>query len=105
MVQARRKPPHYFLKHTVIVITQLPLRSTLQSVNYARRVVERNMVLGASDIRYMPYALDKGLILAGLIVQFAESPLEKEAEGHFNILSARRNQGFAWSLDSNLWGN
>ena len=105
VVQATQKPPHYFLKHTVIVVTQLPLRSTLRSVNYAGRVAERNMVPRASNVRYMPCALDKGLILAGLIVQFAESPPEKEAEGHSNSLSARRNQGLTWSSDSNLWGN
>ena len=105
VVQATRKSPHYFLKHTVIVVTWLPLKSTLRSIDYTERVAKRNVVLGAFNVRCVPRTLDKGLILAGLIVQFAESPLEKEVEGHFNSLSARRNQDFAWSLDSNLWGN
>ena len=68
VVQATRKPLHYFQKHTIIVITQLSLRSTLQSVDYAGRIVKRNVVLGAFDIRCVPRALDKGLILAGLVV-------------------------------------
>ena len=105
MVQATRKPPHYFLKHTVIVVTQLPLRSTLRSLDYAGKVAKRNMVPGASDIRCVPRALDKGLILAGLVVQSAKSPPEKEAKGQTKSLSARQNQGLAWSSDSSLWRN
>ena len=81
VVQATRKPPHYFLKHTVIVVTQLPLRFTLQSVDYAGRIAKRNAVLGASNVRCVPRALDKGLILAGLVVQSAKFPSEKKAEG------------------------
>ena len=69
------------------------------------RVAKRNVVLGASDVKCVPRAPDKGLILAGLVVQSAESPLETEAEGQTKSLSARQNQGFAWSSDSNLWGN
>ena len=105
VVQTTRKPPHYFLKDTVIVVTQLPLRSTLGSVDYAGRVAKRNMVPGASDVRCVPRALDKGLILTGLVVQSAESRPEKEAEGQTKNLSARQNQGLAWSSDSNLWRN
>ena len=85
VVQATRKPLHYFQKHTIIVVTQLSLRSTLQSVDYARRIVKRNVVLGAFDIRCVPRALDKGLILAGLVVWSAEFPSEKKAEGQTRI--------------------
>ena len=105
VVQTTRKPPHYFLKDTVIVVTQLPLRSTLGSVDYAGRVAKRNMVPEASDVRCVPRALDKGLILTGLVVQSAESRPEKEAKGQTKNLSARQNQGLACSSDSNLWRN
>ena len=80
VVQATRKPPHYFREHTVIVITQLPLRSTLRSVDYAGRIANWSAVLMASDVRCVPHALVKGLIFAGLAVWFTEFPLEKEAE-------------------------
>ena len=53
------------------------------------------MVLGASDVRCVPRALDRGLILAGLVVQPAESPPEKEGEGQTKSLSARQNQNLA----------
>ena len=80
MVQATLKPPHYFLKHTVIVVTQLPLRC-------------------------VPRALEKWLILAGLVVQSTKSSPEKEANSHSKSLSARQNQGLAWSSDSHLLEN
>ena len=85
VVQATRKSPHYFLKHTVIVVTQLPLKSALRSVDYAGRVAKQSMALGASSVRCVPFALDKGLILAGLVAQFAEYPLEKEAKSQTRI--------------------
>ena len=66
--------------HTVAVITQLPLRSTLRSIDYAMRIAKWGTVLGASDIKNMPRTSIKGLVLAGLVAQFTESPLKKEAE-------------------------
>ena len=73
--------PLYFLKHNVVVVTQHPLRPTLRSVDYVGRVVQRNVVLGASDFRRVPRAPDKGLTLAGLVVQFVESPTKREVDG------------------------
>ena len=66
--------------HTVVVITQLPLKSTLRSIDYAMRIAKWGTVLGASDIKNMPRTSIKGLVLAGLVAQFTESPLKKEAE-------------------------
>ena len=80
VMQATRKPPHYFQEYTVIVMTQLLLRSTLRNVDYEGRIAKRSAVLGASDVKCVPRALVKGLILAGLVVRFTEFPLEKEAE-------------------------
>ena len=85
VVQATRKPPHCFQEHTVLVATQLPLRSTLRSVDYAGRIAKRSAVLGASGVRCVPRALVKGLILAGLVAQLTEFPSEKEAEGQTRI--------------------
>ena len=85
VVQATRKPPHYFQEHIVIVITQLLLKSTLRSVDYTGRIAKQSAVLGAFDVKYVPRALVKGLILAGLVVRFAEFPLKKEAEGQSRI--------------------
>ena len=80
VVHATRKLPHYFQEHTVVVITQLSLRSTLRSTDYAGRIAKWGAVLEASDIKYMPRTLVKRLVLASLVTRFAEFPLEKEVE-------------------------
>ena len=38
IMQATRKLPHYFQAHTIVVLTQLPLRSILMSVDYTGRI-------------------------------------------------------------------
>ena len=40
VVHATRKLLHYFQSHTVVVLTQLPLRSLLWSVDYTGRIAK-----------------------------------------------------------------
>ena len=40
MVHATRKLPHYFQAHTVVVLTQLPLKSVLRSADYIGRIAK-----------------------------------------------------------------
>ena len=40
VVHATRKLPHYFQAHTVVVLTQLPLRAVLRSANYTGRIAK-----------------------------------------------------------------
>ena len=40
VVHATRKLPHYFQAHTVVVLTQLPLKSILRSADYTGRVTK-----------------------------------------------------------------
>ena len=40
VVHATRKLPHYFQAHTVVVLTQLPLKSILWSTDYTGRVAK-----------------------------------------------------------------
>ena len=40
VVHATRKLPHYFQSHTVVVLTQLPLRSLLWCADYTGRIVK-----------------------------------------------------------------
>ena len=47
VVQATRKLPHYFQAHTIIVLTQLSLRSILRSDDYTGRVTKWGTILGA----------------------------------------------------------
>ena len=76
VVHATRKLPHYFQAHTVVVLTQLPLKSVLRTADYTRRIVLWNTILGAFDIKYMPRTSIKGQVLANLVAEFAEPPIE-----------------------------
>ena len=38
VVHATRKLPHYFQGHTMVVLTQLPLKSVLQTTDYTARI-------------------------------------------------------------------
>ena len=40
MVHAMHKLPHYFQSHTVVILTQLPLRSLLRSADYTGRIAK-----------------------------------------------------------------
>jgi len=54
VVHATWKLPHYFQAHTVIVLTQLPLRSVLRNADYTGRIAMWSTLLEAFDIKYMP---------------------------------------------------
>ena len=82
VVHAIRKLPHYFQAHTVVVLTQLPLKSILRSADYTRRVAKWGTILGAFNIKYMPHTSIKGQVLADLVAEFAECPEEMNLEKH-----------------------
>ena len=80
VVHATRKLSHYFQSHTVVVLTQLSLRSLLRNADYIGRIVKWGMILEAFDIKYMPRTSIKGQVLANLVANFTESPLEDRME-------------------------
>ena len=82
VVHGTRKLPHYFQTHTVVVLTQLPLKTILRSADYTGRIAKWGTILGAFDIKYMPRTSIKGQILADLIAKFTESPVENEPNEH-----------------------
>ncbi|XP_030930490.1 uncharacterized protein LOC115956181 [Quercus lobata] len=80
VVHATRKLPHYFQAHTVVVLTQQPLKSVLRTADYTRRIAIWSTILVAFDIKYMPQTSIKGQVLADLVAEFAEPPVEIVAE-------------------------
>ena len=80
VVHATCKLPHYFQSHTVVVLTQLSLRSLLWSADYTGGISKWGMILGAFDIKYMPRTSVKGQVLVDLVIEFAESLLEEKIE-------------------------
>ena len=62
----------------MVVLTQLPLKSVLRSVDYTGRVAKWGTILGVFDIKYMPRTSIKGQVLADLVAEFAECLEEVE---------------------------
>ena len=67
VVHATCKLPNYFQAHTIVVLTQLPLKALLRSVDYTRRISKWGTILRAFDIKYMPRTSVKGQVLADLV--------------------------------------
>ena len=82
VMHAIRKLPHYFQAHTVVVLTQLPLKSILRSTDYTRRVANLGTILGTFDIKYMPRTSIKGQVLVDLVAKFAECLEEMNVGNH-----------------------
>ena len=82
VVHATRKLPHYFQAHTVIMLTQLPLKSILKSADYTGRIAKWGTILGVFDIKYMPHTSIKGQVIADLVAKFAECPEKMNMEKH-----------------------
>ena len=82
VVHVTRKLPYYFQAHTVVILTQFPLKLILRSVDYTVRIAKWGTILGAFDIKYMPRTSVKGHVLADLVVEFAEFPEEIDVKQH-----------------------
>ena len=77
VVLGTRKLPYYFQAHTIVVLTQLPLKTILRSADYTGRVAKWGTILEAFDIKYMPCTSIKGQVLADLVAEFTEPPIEE----------------------------
>ena len=84
IVLGTRKLLHYFQAHIVVVLTQLPFKTILRSVNYTGRVAKWGTILGVFDIKYMPYTSIKGQVLANLVAELTE-PLIEELKSAENM--------------------
>ena len=77
VVLGTRKLPHYFQAYTVVVLTQLPLKTILRSANYTGRIAKWGTILGAFNIKYMPRTSVKGQFLADLVAEFTELEVDE----------------------------
>ena len=76
VVLSTHKLPYYFQAHTVIILTQFPLKAILRSADYTGRVAKWGTILGDFDIKYMPHTSIKGQVLADLVVKFTKPQVE-----------------------------
>ncbi|KAK3035414.1 hypothetical protein RJ639_032942 [Escallonia herrerae] len=90
LIAARKLRP-YFQSHTIIVLTDKPLRRILQKPDLSGRLVPWSIELGEFDIHYRPRPSIKGQALADFIVE-CTFPIKEEP-----FTSAQPEQ-FAWTL-------
>ena len=77
VVLGTHKLPHYFQTHTVVVLTQLPLKTILRSADYTGRIAKWGTILGAFDIKYIPRTSVKGQVLADLVAEFTKPEVDE----------------------------
>ena len=77
VVLGTRKLPYNFRAHTVVILTQLSLKTILRSVDYTGRIAKWGTILGVFDIKYMPRTSVKGQVLADLVAEFTEPEIEE----------------------------
>ena len=82
VVHSTQKLSYYFQAHTMVILTQLPLKAILRSADYVGRIAKWGTILGAFDIKYMPRTSVKGQILVDLVAEFVECPTENELKEH-----------------------
>ena len=77
VVLGTRKLHHYFQAHTVVILTQLSLKTILRSVDYTGRIAKWGTILEAFDIKYMPRTSIKGQVLVDFVAEFTEPEIEE----------------------------
>ena len=80
VLHATRKLPYHFQSHTVVILTQLPLKFLFRSADYTWRIAKWGTILGAFDIKYMSRTSVKGQVLANLVAEFTEIPTKERGE-------------------------
>jgi hypothetical protein len=70
-----RKLKHYFLAHTVWVVSDRPLARVLQRKEVTGRVVQWAVEIGQYDVEFVPRRAIKSQALADFIVEWTDSGL------------------------------
>ncbi|KAF8085650.1 hypothetical protein N665_0654s0003 [Sinapis alba] len=84
VVTSARKLRPYFQSHSIVVLTDLPLRIILQNANKSRRLSKWAIELSEYDISYKSRPTIKAQVLAGFIT---EIPPDQAAELNIPVKS------------------
>uniref|UniRef100_A0A2N9FK28 Uncharacterized protein n=1 Tax=Fagus sylvatica TaxID=28930 RepID=A0A2N9FK28_FAGSY len=92
LVCSSKKLPHYFQAHTMIVLTEQPLKAVLRSADFSGRISKWGAQLGAYDINYRPRTSIKGQVLADFIAEFTPAEMGPIGSGLGVVLTAPQGQ-------------
>ena len=80
LMTAARKLKSYFQAHTIIVLTDLPLKRAMSSPEATGRMALWAIELSEFDVQYRPQTTVKGQIVADFIAEYTQSE-DKGVEG------------------------
>ena len=80
LITAARKLKPYFQAHTIVVLTDQPLKRAMSSLEATGRLALWAIELSEFDVQYRPRTAIKGQIVANFIAEYT-LPEDKGAEG------------------------
>ncbi|GKA58571.1 reverse transcriptase domain-containing protein [Tanacetum coccineum] len=80
LLSASRRLKRYFQAHTIVVITDQPIKQLLSNSEITRRMLKWKFELEGYDIQYRPRISIKGQILADFIVERPDEPMTEPEE-------------------------
>jgi len=75
VILARRKLQHYFLGHTITVVSSFPLGEIIQSREATRRIAKWLVELMSETLTYAPRKAIKSQALVDFVVEWTDSQL------------------------------
>uniref|UniRef100_A0A2N9EZ43 Uncharacterized protein n=1 Tax=Fagus sylvatica TaxID=28930 RepID=A0A2N9EZ43_FAGSY len=97
LVCSAKKLPHYFQAHTMIVLTEQPLKAVLRSADFSGQISKWGAQLGAYDINYRPRNSIKGQVLADFIAEFTPAEMGPMWVNH--VSSIQHMEGWKLYID------
>jgi hypothetical protein len=97
LVCSAKKLPHYFQAHTMVVLTEQPLKAVLRSADFSGRISKWGAQLGAYDINYRPRTAIKGQVLADFIAEFTPAEMGPMWVNH--VSSIQHMEGWKLYID------
>jgi ribonuclease HI len=97
LICSSKKLPHYFQAHTMIVLTEQPLKAVLRSADFSGRISKWGAQLGAYDINYRPRTSVKGQVLADFIAEFTPAEMGPMWVNH--VSSVQHMEGWKLYID------
>ena len=73
LITAVRKLKPYFQAHTIVVLTDQPLKKAMSSLEVAGRMALWAIELSEFDVQYRPQTAIKGQIVADFITEYTQS--------------------------------
>ena len=78
LVVAPKKLCHYFQAHSIIIMSDQPIRNTMNKIDAAGRLIQWAIELGQFNIEYWPRGAIKAQVLADFIAEFTYPYKEEE---------------------------